>query len=161
MIWLLAHLLPHKVYQRVLKDLKRTTFSCSPMIRLLAQPLSPLSRRQVVSLSQASCVAGHVYWWEKRRRRGWASSQIIRPRESLALYKSFNTLWSVVKEIAAVSRKNPKIKKGNNLQKQLKITFTSNSDLCCPHLTARLRYKILLAKRWASHCKWRAGENPT
>jgi hypothetical protein len=25
---------------------------------------------------------------------GWAWSQIIRPRESLALYKSFNTLWA-------------------------------------------------------------------
>ncbi len=26
--------------------------------------------------------------------RGWARSQIIRPQESLALYKSFDTLWS-------------------------------------------------------------------
>ncbi len=27
-------------------------------------------------------------------RMGWARSQIIRPRESLAIYKSFNILWS-------------------------------------------------------------------
>jgi hypothetical protein len=25
--------------------------------------------------------------------KGWVRSQIIRPRESLELYKSFNTLW--------------------------------------------------------------------
>jgi hypothetical protein len=25
--------------------------------------------------------------------RGWATSQIIRPQESLVLFKSFNTLW--------------------------------------------------------------------
>jgi hypothetical protein len=28
------------------------------------------------------------------RERGWARNQIIRPRESLALYKSFNCFWS-------------------------------------------------------------------
>jgi hypothetical protein len=39
------------------------------MIRLLAR--TPFSRQQAVSLSQSSCVS----------------------RESLALYKSFNTLW--------------------------------------------------------------------
>jgi hypothetical protein len=53
----------------------------------------PLSRQQLVSLSQSSCVSprsslltGYV------EGRGWARSQIIQPRESLALYSPFNTL---------------------------------------------------------------------
>jgi hypothetical protein len=52
---------------------------------------SPLSRQLLVSLSLSSCVSpveltdGNVWG------RGWARSQIIQPRESLALYKSFNT----------------------------------------------------------------------
>ncbi len=41
------------------------------------------------------CVASWAYSRE-RGRRGWARSQIIRRRESLALYKSFNTLWEGV-----------------------------------------------------------------
>jgi hypothetical protein len=41
--------------QRVLKDLLRIRLSCGPMVRLLAP--SPLSREQVVSLSQSSCVS--------------------------------------------------------------------------------------------------------
>jgi hypothetical protein len=57
---------------------------------------SPLSRQQVVSLSQSTCVVcrrsslltGEVGGGE------WARSQIIRPRESLALYKSISTLGS-------------------------------------------------------------------
>jgi hypothetical protein len=43
---------------------------------------SSLSHQQVVSLYQSSCV----------RRRGWERNQIIRQRESLVLFKSFNTL---------------------------------------------------------------------
>ncbi len=31
--------------------------------------------------------------WRERVRRGWARNRIIRPQESLVLYKSFNTLW--------------------------------------------------------------------
>ncbi len=42
------------------------------------------------SLSRYSCVS-LVELTE--RRGGWARSQIIRPRESLALYNSHNTLW--------------------------------------------------------------------
>jgi hypothetical protein len=37
------------------------------------------------------CVAGRAYWREEGG--GWARSQIKLPRESLALYKLFNTLW--------------------------------------------------------------------
>jgi hypothetical protein len=32
-------------------------------------------------------------YWRERGGRGWARNQIIWPRESLALCKSFNTLW--------------------------------------------------------------------
>jgi hypothetical protein len=55
------------------------------MIRLVARPLLPLSRQQLVSLSQSSCVS---LTDERGGRRGWAWSQIILPRESLALFKS-------------------------------------------------------------------------
>ncbi len=50
------------------------------------------SRQQVVPLSRASCVSP-VELIDRRGRRGWARSQIIRTQESLILYKSFNTLW--------------------------------------------------------------------
>ncbi len=50
--------------------------------------LPPLSRQQVVSLSQSSCVPPI-----ELTGGGGGRSQIIRPRESLAFYKSFNTLW--------------------------------------------------------------------
>ncbi len=36
-------------------------------------------------------VEGRAYWRERGKGRAW--SQIIRPRKSLALYKSFNTFW--------------------------------------------------------------------
>jgi hypothetical protein len=49
---------------------------------------SPLSRQQFVSLSQSFCVSPV----ELTDESGWARSQIIRPQESLALYKSCNTL---------------------------------------------------------------------
>ncbi len=50
----------------------------------------PLSRQQLVSLSQPSCVSP-VELTERRRGRAWR--RIIWPQKSLALYKSFNTLW--------------------------------------------------------------------
>jgi hypothetical protein len=42
--------------QRVLNDLKRTRLSCRPS-NLALPPPYPLSRQQVVSLSQSSCVS--------------------------------------------------------------------------------------------------------
>jgi hypothetical protein len=63
------------------------------MIRLLVHTLRSLSRQKVVSFSQSSC-ALPVVLTVGRRGRGWARSQIIRPRESLALHKSFNVLWA-------------------------------------------------------------------
>ncbi len=63
------------------------------MIRLLAHPPPSLSRHQVVTLSQSSCVS-QVELTDGRVGGKWsAKSQIIRPRESLALYKLFNTFW--------------------------------------------------------------------
>ncbi len=54
-------------------------------------PTSPIYRQQAVPLSQSSCmcVACQAYL---REGKG-VGSQIKWPRESLALYKSFNTLW--------------------------------------------------------------------
>ncbi len=87
------YFLLHVMYctQRVLNDLKRTRFSCSRMIRLHAHPLPPpLPSASCFSVSVFLCVAGWAYWWRGGER--WVWSQTIRPRESLALYKSFNTL---------------------------------------------------------------------
>jgi hypothetical protein len=53
------------------------------MMRLLAHPLPPLP--------SASCLSFSVFL-TREGVRGWARIQIIRPRECLALYKSFNTL---------------------------------------------------------------------
>jgi hypothetical protein len=68
------------------------------MIRLLARtPFAPLSRQQLVSLSQSSCVSPIELTDGRGKRR--TRSQIMRRRESLVLYKSFNTLclecWGV------------------------------------------------------------------
>ncbi len=56
-------------------------------------PRHPLPPSTVgnVSLSVILCVAGRAYWREEGGR-GLAKRQIIRPWESLSLYKSFNTL---------------------------------------------------------------------
>ncbi len=58
----------------------------------LAVPPLPWAQ-QVASLFL--CVAGRAYWRE-RYGGGWGWSRIIRPQESLVLYKSFNTLWGEV-----------------------------------------------------------------
>jgi hypothetical protein len=57
----------------------RNQMSRGRMIRLLAYPLPPLLSTTCLSFSVFACVAGRAYC-------------IIRRRESLALYKSFNTL---------------------------------------------------------------------
>jgi hypothetical protein len=64
------------------------------MIRFLANPLPPLSRQEVVSLSQSSCVSTVGLIDGRRGKEGCARSQIIRVLESHApvVYKSFNTL---------------------------------------------------------------------
>ncbi len=55
-------------------------------IRLLLRPSPPVSRQQVVSLSQSSCVLPVEL---TDGRRGWVRSLIIRPQQS------FNTLCTV------------------------------------------------------------------
>ncbi len=49
-----------------------------------SSPVSKLDRRHTRRLRKRDNVAGG----------GWRKSSIIRPQESLVLYKSFNTLWS-------------------------------------------------------------------
>jgi hypothetical protein len=53
----------------------------------------PLSRQQVVSLSQSSCVFPVELTKGRGRAWGRGRSQIIRLREGLVFYKSFNSLW--------------------------------------------------------------------
>ncbi len=76
------------ITQRVLNDLLRTKLSYGRIIRFLSHPLS---RQQVLSLSQSSCESP-VELTHGRKGGGWARNQIRRPRESMALFKSFNTL---------------------------------------------------------------------
>jgi hypothetical protein len=53
-------------------------------------PPSPLSRQQIVSLSQFSCVS--PIWGGGGVEGAVKCSRIIRPQKSLALYKLFNPL---------------------------------------------------------------------
>ncbi len=55
-----------------MNDLKRTRISYGRMIRLLVDPLPPLSHDQIVSLSQSSNVSS-----VESGGRGWTRSQII------------------------------------------------------------------------------------
>ncbi len=64
------------------------------MIWFLPSNLLPLSCQQIVSLSQSSCVSPFELTDGKGGRRGWGRSRSHRRRESLVLYKLFNTLWS-------------------------------------------------------------------
>jgi hypothetical protein len=67
-----------------------------PMILLLPHPLTPLFRRQVVSLSQSLCMSSIELTGGKGGDRvGWGRSQIKRRRESLVLNRSFHTLCSL------------------------------------------------------------------
>jgi hypothetical protein len=51
-------------------------------------PISKLDPRHTGRLrNRTTC-------WQERGKRGWGRSQIIRRRESLVLYKSFNTLYT-------------------------------------------------------------------
>ncbi len=63
--------------------------------RLLAHPLHPtLPAAVCLSLSVFLCVAGRAYWEGWGEGGGGGKSQVIRQRENMALYKSFNPLCS-------------------------------------------------------------------
>ncbi len=77
--------------QRVLNDLHRGPGFLRWSYDSAPRPLSsPLCRQQVISLSQSVCRRSSLRREEVGRR--WEWSKIIRPQQSLALYKSFNTL---------------------------------------------------------------------
>jgi hypothetical protein len=83
----------HGYIQRVLNDLYRTRLSLHRMIWLLPHPVPPFP---VSELERR-----HTGRLRKRANLGYGRSQIIhvQRRESLFLYKSFNTLclyWSVL-----------------------------------------------------------------
>ncbi len=64
-----------------------------------SSPTPSLSRQQVVSLFQSSCVSPVELTDRRKVGRGWARSPNIRRRQSLALYKLFNginTLWDLL-----------------------------------------------------------------
>ncbi len=77
--------------QGVWDDLQRTRLTRRRIIGSTTP--SALSRRQVVSLYQSSCV---LLTDEKGVRVGRGRSQVKRRRENLVFYKSFNTLWPLV-----------------------------------------------------------------
>ncbi len=67
----------------------------------------PFSSARCLSFSVLMRIAGRAYWRERGDGgRGWARSQIIRSRKSLALYKSFNTLCLCVYQ-ASLSHFSP------------------------------------------------------
>ncbi len=83
--------------QKELNVLQRTRLSCGYIMRLLAHPHppTPVSKLSLFSVFLCMCVAGRAYWWE-RGSGGWARRKIIRPRESLSFYKSFNSPCLVI-----------------------------------------------------------------
>jgi hypothetical protein len=78
--------------QRVLYDFERTRLSRRRMIWLLPHQLHPPASILSLFLSLPVCRRSSLLTGEGGR--GWGRSQIIRRRESLVLYKSFNTLRS-------------------------------------------------------------------
>jgi hypothetical protein len=74
-------------YQRVLNDLQRARLSRSLMILLLTHHLPSEGDTQKDWERETTC------WRQRGVGLGCARSRIIRPQESLVLYKSFNTLW--------------------------------------------------------------------
>ncbi len=64
----------------------------SPSYYLALPP--PLYRQQAFSLSQFSCVSPVELTQDRGGEGEGKKSQIIRRRENLVLYESFNTLWT-------------------------------------------------------------------
>jgi hypothetical protein len=72
----------HMFHQRVLNDSYKTMLSCDRMIWLLAPPLS---RQQIASLTQSSCVSPVLLTDGRGGGVGRAWSRIIRPQETRKL----------------------------------------------------------------------------
>ncbi len=83
--------------KRILIVLKKTRLSRRRMIWLLPRQLPPLHPSPVSKFSLSSCVLP-VKLFDGGRGRGGERRQIIRPQESVALYKLFNTLCWQPKE---------------------------------------------------------------
>ncbi len=82
---------PIGFHQRVLNDIWRPKLSCGCMIRLHARPLPPpLTSVSWTGHTQEDWERETICWREWGRGRAW--SRIIRPKESLVLYESFNPL---------------------------------------------------------------------
>jgi hypothetical protein len=56
-------------------------------------PPSPVIKLSLFLFLVFLCIAGRTYWRERGRRGGGGAKLYDRPRESLVLYKPFNTLW--------------------------------------------------------------------
>jgi hypothetical protein len=69
------------------------------MIWLLPTHFFHLSRQKVVSLSQSSYASPVELTDGKGRGKEWRRSPDIRRRESLVLFKSFDTLFLIVKAL--------------------------------------------------------------
>ncbi len=72
-----------------------------------------------------------VSCWRKRRGewRGWAWSRIIRPQESLALYKSFYTLCYTLIQTAFQRKKEWQNKEESCVNKRLKFAMVNELSL--------------------------------
>ncbi len=81
----------HKIYRTCSNHHTREDWMIYRGPGFLAVVYDSAPRPPLPHLSSASCLSidGRAYWLGVR---GWAWSRIIRPQESLALYKSFNTL---------------------------------------------------------------------
>jgi hypothetical protein len=146
--------------RRVLNDLYRTKLSCCRMILLLARPLPPppLSWRQVVSLSQA---LSPVELTEGKGGRGWARSQIIRPWESLVLYKSFNTLsYQPSGEVVLVTGKGKNLLPYSwgtkNSTNKLSHTYSDRKNVAGVSDTQREIYRRRILHRWETKNRLRS-----
>ncbi len=81
--------MPVKTGESIEIFIEEQAFSSSYDLAHLLPPLH-ISRQQVFSLSQSSCMSPVELTGGRRGNRGWERSQFI--RESLVLYKLFYTL---------------------------------------------------------------------
>jgi hypothetical protein len=96
------------------------------MILILPAP-SPVSKLSLLPVFL--CVVGRAYRRE-RRGRGWGRSQIIRRRESLVLYKSFNPLvLTYTRKARVLFHNNDDLQKCHCICSLLPIFFQNRSNI--------------------------------